>query len=162
MPVLSKSANCRGCGSALHPPVFCPNLPCLRCGNHHPNGILDCRIKVRATVAKVRVAAAPDEKAAAAAVKAAAAAAAAAKKAAAVVAAAARKTAAVAATAAKKAAAAAKLQAETALFVQLNAAGLVVQCNRSHYRKANWGNTSSWFCPVCGGSASFCVCHERV
>ena len=161
MPVLSKSAICRGCGSVLHPAAFCPNLPCLRCGNHHPYGILDCRIKVRATVAKMRVAAAADQKAAAADVKAAAVAAAAAKKAAAGVAAAARKAAAADAAAAKKAADAETLQAETAQFAQLNAVCCVYQCNRSQYTKDNWETTDSWFCPVCSGSAAFCMCHER-
>ena len=141
MPVLSKTANCKGCGSTLHTRGACPNHPCPCCAVHHERGILDCPIYIAAK-RKVEVAAAAAD---------------AGKKKIAAGIAKEKRAAASEAKKSKAAADAARLEKDMQLFNRLSAAGRVVQCNRSMYNKKNWGMTSNWICPVCRSTADFCI-----
>jgi hypothetical protein len=154
MPVLHKSDNCRGCGSKLHKFACCPNRPCVCCGLRHDRGVLDCPIYKAAKAKCVGAVAANQAVSASAAVAAVSDAHAAAN--------AITKPTAAQSQKEKAAAKVARLQKDTALFRQMSAEGSVQQHNRSYYTKDNWAMTCFWACPVCRGTATFCICSERV
>jgi len=142
---LSKTKNCRGCGSTRHSSQQCPNRAANRAAADTTGSVaadLDW-LAARPVATAAAPTAAAVHKAAAAAVK----------------------KVVKSAAAVKKAAAAAAAQAERQQQWQLHRTTTIVR-NRSQFTANNWAVlplSSIPSCATCGGTAAWhCVCGERV